>query len=131
MFTYQSYLEENDSITFQHAEEIYTRILSIATKSDMEFNRLWKIMIENAINYSNMRAKYSLQTLAERSEMFDTSRTTNHNVFMYSLEDVVFYMKEKNWNTDWFDQIGTIKNDRKRFGDFACYLVFIYSLNAR
>lgn len=131
MYTYQSYLEENDSITFEHVEEIYRDIFKIATKNDMEFNRLWKIMIENAINYSNMRAKYSLQNLAERSEMFDSSRTNKHNIFMYSLEDIVFYMKEKNWNTDWFNQIGTIKNDRKRLGDFACYLVFIYSLNAR
>ena len=131
MFTYQSYLEAKDRITFQDTEEIYNELRTAANTNNRQFQDLWKDVIQRAIDYVNFRAKYSIQTPNERSEDFDKTRTTKHNMFMYSLQDIVFFMDEQGWQTDWFKKIGTIKDNRKRLGDFACYLVYIYSLNAR
>lgn len=50
---------------------------------------------------------------------------------MVSLKVIAAYMRERKWDSTWFEQLGTIERDRKRFGDFACYLVYINSLNAR
>ncbi|WP_240050995.1 hypothetical protein [Metabacillus litoralis] len=87
-------------------------------------------MIEAAIIYVNTRAKWSVQTLEERRDI-DDSRTHQHNTFMINLKVIATYMRQQNLSSEWFDKLGTIENNRKRFGDFACYLVYINSLNAR
>ena len=130
MKTYDEYLKANDGITFEECSKIYNYIIEAANANDEEFKDYWKEMMNNAITYANTRAKWSIQTLSERREI-DERRTRQHNDFMASLKLIASYMKEQNWNSNWFNQLGTIENDRKRFGDFACYLVFINSLNAR
>ena len=130
MFTYKEYLEEKGSLTFQEAEEIYSQILLSANTRDSDFKEFWEDMVKSAIAYANTRSKWSVQTLEERREI-DNSRTHQHNTFMTNLKVIATYMKQQNWNSEWFDELGTIESDRKRFGDFACYLVCINSLNAR
>lgn len=130
MLTYKTYLEEKDSLTFQEAEEIYSHILQSANTSDSDFKEFWEDMIKSAIVYANTRAEWSIQTLEERRDIND-SRTHQHNTFMINLKVIANYMKQQNWSSVWFDELGTIESDRKRFGDFACYLVCINSLNAR
>lgn len=130
MFTYKEYLEEKGSLTFQEAEEIYSQILLSANTRDSDFKEFWEDMVKSAIAYVYTRSKWSVQTLEERREI-DNSRTHQHNTFMTNLKVIATYMKQQNWNSEWFDELGTIESDRKRFGDFACYLVCINSLNAR
>jgi hypothetical protein len=105
-------------------------MLQSANNRDSDFQEFWKDMIESAIIYANTRANWSVQTLEERRNI-DDSRTQQHNAVMINLKAIATYMKQQNWNSEWFDKLGTIENDRKRFGDFACYLVYINSLNAR
>ncbi len=130
MLTYKTYLEEKDSLTFQEAEEIYSQILQSANTSDSDFKEFWEDMIKSAIVYANTRAEWSIQTSEERRDI-DDSRTHQHNTFMINLKVIANYMKQQNWSSVWFDKLGIIESDRKRFGDFACYLVCINSLNAR
>jgi ribosomal protein L11 methylase PrmA len=130
MLTYKKYLEEKDRLTFQEAEEIHSQILQYAMNRDSDFQEYWEEMIRSAIFYANTRAQWSVQTLEERRNI-DNSRTHQHNDFMINLKVIATYMKQQDWSTEWFDKLGTIEKDRKRFGDFACYLVYINSLNAR
>ncbi|SDM66102.1 hypothetical protein [Sediminibacillus halophilus] len=128
--TYETYLQAIDNLTFEESTDIYNEIIKSANTNDQEFQEFWEDMMDNAITYANTRAKWSIQTSTERREV-DERRTRQHNGFMASLKLIASYMKEQNWNAAWFDRLGTIENDRKRFGDFACYLVFINSINAR
>jgi hypothetical protein len=128
--TYDTYLGANDSVTFEESSKIYSQIIDAANTNDQEFIGFWEDMITNAITYTTTRAKWSIQDSKERREV-DERRTREHNDFMFSLKLIASYMKEQNWDATWFDQLGTIQNNRKRFGDFACYLVYINSLNAR
>lgn len=130
MNTYASYLENNDCLTFQEAEKIYSQILHSANTRDRDFQEFWEDMIKSAIAYANTRAEWCVQTLEVRRDI-DDSRTRQHNAFMTDLKVIANYMKQQNWSSVWFDKLGTIESDRKRFGDFACYLVCINSLNAR
>jgi hypothetical protein len=130
MLTYKKYLGEKDCLTFQEAEEIHSQMLRSANTGDRDFQEYWEDMIESAIVYANTRAKWSVQTVEERKDI-DTSRTHQHNTFMINLKVIATYMKQQNWSSEWFEKLGTIEKDRKRFGDFACYLVYINSLNAR
>ncbi|QWC25115.1 hypothetical protein KJK41_22055 (plasmid) [Bacillus haikouensis] len=130
MLTYKKYLEEKDCLTFQEAEEIHSQMLQSANNRDSDFQEFWRDMIESAIIYANTRAKWNVQTLEERRNI-DNIRTHQHNTFMINLKVIATYMNQQNWSSEWFDKLGTIDSDRKRFGDFACYLVYIHSLNAR
>ncbi|MFT8322389.1 MAG: hypothetical protein ABF649_15965 [Bacillus sp. (in: firmicutes)] len=130
MDTYNGYLKANNCLPFEESSTIYNQIIESANLNDQEFKEFWEEMMNNAIIYANTRAKWSIQNFTERREV-DERRTRQHNDFMFSLKLIASYMKEQNWNADWFNQLGTIENDRKCFGDFACYLVYINSLNAR
>ncbi|NLP52033.1 hypothetical protein [Bacillus sp. RO1] len=130
MLTYKNYLQEKDSLPLQEAEEIHSQILESAKITDSEFQEYWEEMIHSAIIYANTRALWSVKSLEERRDI-DNSRTHQHNDFMINLKIIATYMKQQDWSAEWFDKLGTIEKDRKRFGDFACYLVYINSLNAR
>lgn len=130
MNTYDGYLKANDCLTFEESSNIYNQIIKSSKINDQEFKEFWEEMMNNAIIYANTRAKWSIQNSTERREV-DERRTRQHNDFMASLKLIASYMREQKWNITWFDHLGTIENDRKRFGDFACYLVYINSLNAR
>lgn len=75
-------------------------------------------MLESAIVYANTRAKWSIQTWEERRNI-GGSRTIKHNAFMGNLQIIARYMEKQGWDSEWFDKLGTIENDRKRLGDFA------------
>lgn len=130
IYTYGEYLKANDRLTFEECFVIHNHIIESADVNDREFKEFWNEMMLAAIAYANIRAKWSVQTFTEQREA-DARRTRQHNAFMASLKLIYSYMKEQKWNTDWFEKLGTTENDRKRFGDFACYLVYVSSLNTR
>lgn len=130
MLTYDNYLEITDSLTFQEAIEIHSKILQYAITTDEDFQELLEDVVKAANNYANARANWSVQTNEEKRSV-DESRTLLHNDFMATLNILARYMKNQGWNSEWINELGTIENDRKRFGDFACYVVCINSLNAR
>ena len=127
MVTYQDYLKEANSLTFEGAEKIYTAIVSQFQSGDRELERLFGTMQERAVNYAGYRAKWLLQTLHERLEI-DETRSRHHDLFIKAKNDLVKYMYANKMNIDWADELG---EERKKIGDFACYIVFVMSLNAR
>lgn len=130
MLTYDHYLEAKDSLTFQEAENIYSRILKHSNDKDEDLQEFLTDVMQAANNYANTRSNWCIQTTEERRNV-DEARTIQHNAFMVTLSILARYMKNQGWDSEWMDQLGTVENDRKRFGDFACYMVCINSLNAR
>ncbi len=127
LVTYQEYLKEENSLTIEEAEKIYLAIMGQNPSRDREFERLFGILQERAVNYAEYRARWLLQSLHERLEA-DATRSRHHDLFIKAKNDLVNYMYANKMNTDWADELG---DARKRIGDFACYMVFLMSLHAR
>ena len=130
MFIYEDYLKEENHLSFEKAVKIHAEILKAGNLNDIDFKELWEEVLESAIVYGHTRALWSIQSFEQRREI-DETRTRQHNLFMSNLKVLMRYMEGQGWHTEWFVKIGTIESDRKRLGDFACYLVNLQSLLAR
>ncbi|RHW36010.1 hypothetical protein D1B31_18145 [Neobacillus notoginsengisoli] len=130
MLTYTNYLEVKDRLTFQEAAALHLRVVQYVKQKDDVFQDLLEDVVKSANSYASTRANWSVQTTEERRDV-DSSRTIQHNDFMATLKILARYMKNQGWDSDWIDELGIVEKDRKRFGDFACYIVCINSLNAR
>lgn len=107
-------------------EKYYTEILDCCHKND-ETLEMWQDLLNKAIEYTSIRAKWSLMPTEEKVEN-DAYRTACHDSFINSLKMYVRYLK----------QIGIelslnklIEQDRKTIGDFANYIVFTEAIKNR
>lgn len=130
MTTYETFRENKDILTFEEAIDIHSQIIHSANTTDRDFKELLEDLIGSAIIYADFRARWSLMDFDERKKI-GASRSLQHNAYMSNLEIVARYMKHKGWDSDWINKLGTKENDRKRLGDFACYLVCINAVSAR
>lgn len=100
MLTYDHYLKINDSLAFQEAIEIHSKILQYANTKDEDFQELLEDVIKAANNYANTRANWSIQTTEERRNV-DGVRTIRHNDFMATLKVLARYMINQGWDSGW------------------------------
>ena len=75
--------------------------------------------------YADLRAHWKITPKPQRN---NDQRTVKHDNVIASLDQLAECMKEQNLNADWREELG---NQRKRIGDFACYVSLIYGLSAR
>ena len=63
----------------------------------------------------------------ERMEA-DKGRTIKHNAFIDSLNILTRLLNSDGISTPWREQLG---DDRKRIGDFACFVAYIVGISNR
>ena len=80
-----------------------------------------------AITYAGIRATWFNLNFGERAAA-DADRTRKHDLFINAKNKLAEYMYENKMNIDWDDELGT---QRKRIGDFACYMVFLIAVSER
>lgn len=124
--TYEDYKIVPGSLTFEEMAALHKNIVDEA-KLDADSADLFRNLITAAVKYSQSRAKWPLWDREKRIAE-DSSRTSRHNQVIDSFNILARYLKMQGKPATWRDVLG---DDRKRIGDFACYLVFIGSLNAR
>lgn len=124
--TYDDYQTMPGSLTFEQMADLHKQILDDA-KTDADSADLFKDVFATAVKYSQSRASWPLWDREKRMEE-DSSRTSRHNQVIDSINILARCLKAQGKAAAWRDVLG---EDRKRIGDFACYLVFIGSLNAR
>ena len=63
----------------------------------------------------------------------DEYRTQRHDAFLNSLSMMRTVLDKMGKSTEWFDMLGEDiqKTNRRRAGDFACYVVLMRSLGTR
>ncbi len=64
----------------------------------------------------------------------DPNRTSCHNSLIIKFNQLARYLKMQGNSASWRDELGYEEDDpynRKRIGDFACYIVFLNSIHAR
>lgn len=124
--TYEDYQAMPGSLTFGEMAALH-REMKEETGSDADALDLCKDLLTAAVKYSQSRAGWPLWDREKRMEE-DSLRTTRHNHIIDSFNILARYLKNQGKPASWRDALG---DDRKRIGDFACYLVFIGSMCAR
>lgn len=130
--TYEEYLGMEQSLTFDEMEKLHHEIVT-QIGSDIDAKDLYGELIATATKYAAIRAEWLLYNKEEKAER-DSRRTSCHNSVIIKLNMLARYLKTQGKDVKWRDCLGYEKDNlcnRKRLGDFAAYLVFVNSLNAR
>lgn len=111
---------------FEIFKKYYNEIVDNCNKNDEVFE-MWQDLLKKAIEYTSIRAKWSLMSREEKIDN-DTHRTACHDSFINSLKIYVRYLKQLGID---FLVNELIEQDRKTIGDFANYIVFREAINNR
>lgn len=130
--TYEEYLTMPMSLTFEEMAALHRQIAA-ETDGDTEALDLYKDLLAAAVKYAESRARWPLWDREKRMEE-DPVRTSRHNQVVLALDMLARYLQMQGKPALWRDTLGEEAQNpycRKRLGDFACYLAFAESLNAR
>ena len=130
--TYEEYLKTQKSLSVEQMQEIHTQILEEIKIND-EAEELYDELVKCAVRYAKFRSEWFLWSKEEKMNN-DSSRSACHNSLIVKFNMLARYLKMQGKEAAWRDRLGYEEDDvynRKAIGDFACYIVFINSINAR
>lgn len=115
----------NNVLQYQEALELYTVMTENLNRHDADILDLYNRLLEKAIRYAHIRAEWNTLSREEKLEQ-DSSRTAAHDSFISSIN--IIARSEGEIGLQWRERLG---NDRKRVGDFACYIALFRAIDAR
>ncbi|MHA2623611.1 hypothetical protein ACXZ71_09755 [Streptococcus agalactiae] len=127
MISYQNFLKAKDSLSFEVCTNYFQDLIIAVNQTDEDSLLYWNDFISASVDYSQARGEWLLLSREEKHAK-DDMRTTKHNKFIYTLKIFIAYSKQKGYDFPWFE---SIKENRKQLGDLACYISYIYAVNAR
>jgi hypothetical protein len=120
--------DASETMLLSEADAIFKELnASLNQRADKHLILLYNDMITKAIDYAGIRSEWLLLTAEEKKYNRET-RSTVHDTFLVTLNKLEEEMLQRRRPTEWREHLG---NDRKRIGDFACYLALFYALNSR
>lgn len=123
---YNSFLNEKDALSFEQCGKIHQTILD-GLGSDEEIIEIWQEFLKASMDYAYTRSLWLLWERSTRQEK-DSGRTAQHEKVIYNIKLLRRYMEHAGQDVDCLKEI---EDNRKRIGDFACYIAYIYAVNAR
>ncbi|MBQ7371308.1 MAG: hypothetical protein IJW67_05415 [Blautia sp.] len=129
IYLFEDYLRENGALSSEEMDRLYEEMAG-EIGQDEDALELYGQLLETAIRYANFRAKWCLMTREEKLDA-DGSRTSCHNSVITKINMLSRYLRMQGKSAAWRDVLGDESVNRKRIGDFACYLVFVSAVNAR
>lgn len=130
MFDYHEYLRKNDVIAMEQAAEIYRKICDSLDPDDEDGMEILGEYLAAAAKYAGIRAGWNRLSREEKVDT-DANRTACHNKVIFHLNILSRYLASKWKDTSWRDELGDEKENRKKIGDFACYVALMEGLDAR
>ncbi len=130
--TYEEYLPMSQSLTFEEMVQTHHEMLS-ELGNDEDALELYEELISAANKYSVFRSNWCVWSREEKIDK-DPSRTSCHNSLIVKFNQLARFLRMQGKAAAWRDALGYEEDNpyyRKRLGDFACYIVFINSVNAR
>lgn len=127
MVTYQDFLSERDALSFDTCQAYYESFLVALDWSDEEQLAYWRDFVGASVAYAQARGEWLLFSREEKQAK-DEARTIRHNKVLFTLKLFIAYSQEKGRIFPWYD---AIKDKRKQVGDLACYVAYVYAVNAR
>lgn len=131
MVTYEDYLKEPQCLTFDEMEQLH-KMISTEIGTDPDAREIYLELIGKATDYACIRARWPLLSKTEKMEQ-NPGRTACHDSLIVKVNMLSRYLRLQEKEAAWRDILGDEADpyNRKRIGDFACYLAFINGLNAR
>lgn len=129
---YEEYIPMEGSLSFEEMGKLHSRMLE-EIGSDADALELYEELLTAANKYSAFRAGWCIFGREEKLEK-DESRTICHNGLIVKFNQLARYLKMQGREADWRETLGDEAENpynRKRIGDFACYIVFVNSICAR
>ena len=130
--TFKTYEEMPCSLKFEEMQELHRSILDNIS-GDEDAQELYAELVGKANTYASIRAGWPLLSREEKQDT-DRRRTACHNSLITHFNMLARYLKKTGRDAEWRDRLGYEEDDlcnRKRIGDFACYLAFVNGINAR
>ena len=124
-FIYDNYLKMPDDLEFEQAMKVYEELLEENLEEDEIYDKLWDHALHCMIDYGSLRAHWKITPKTDRS---NDDRTVMHDSVIHSLDELAAYTKEHGKEAKWREELGY---QRKRIGDFACYVSLIYGVFER
>lgn len=146
-YNYDDYQTTNEHLTFAEMQRIQQAIIENAQADDDVFIEIWHDLVSAAVDYTQARDQWYLtdpeaMTVQDR-ERQDLARTEKHNAVLDNFIILERLFISNGWpSADWTEKLflqqavpnrnrDDINAHRKRVGDFANYLAFIYALSSR
>ena len=130
MNSYEMYLKHpaGDVLPVEEAMQIYSDIFEGVSRCTIEDKgEFVNDFLAKACKYASMRNQWEFWS-AEEKMSNDEGRTIKHNSFIDSVNILSRLLNSDGIETPWREQLG---EQRKRIGDFACFVSYIVGINNR
>ena len=128
MNSYETYLKMNYILQIEDAMEIYNGMLETLSLCKVEGKAdIVHELVRSSCYYTEVRMSWEFKTNAEKVAD-DPNRTLAHNAVIRNVDIVARMINNAGIETPWRDKLG---NDRKRIGDFGCFIGWITAINNR
>lgn len=130
MKTLNSYLNSGSghTLTLDEMIQLYDAMVLSIDQCESEYKKdLLDDMLKAACYYANFRAEWEFMERKQKITA-DKSRTMAHDSFIRALDILVRLIRNSDGDVSWFELLG---DNRKRIGDFACFIAFIIEINNR
>ena len=132
LLSYEDYLTGVNALSWEEMQKLRQEMAE-EIGNDPDALELYDELMKAATRYAQIRAEWLLMRWEERADQ-DAYRTSCHDSVITHFNMLARYLNRTGKMAAWRDALGYEKDDRynrKRIGDFACYLVFLNSLLAR
>ncbi len=130
MNTYEGYLKKSagSTLKIEDAMEIYQDLVESVSKCKLEDKMdFWNEFLQAALNYTTIRCKWETMSNAEKMEA-DRGRSLTHDGFITSVNILSRIAEQEGVDNSWREMLG---DERKRIGDFACFVTYITGISNR
>ncbi|WP_239724965.1 MULTISPECIES: hypothetical protein [unclassified Mammaliicoccus] len=136
--TYLTVINDKDTLGFEECEKIYTKMVQNIDINDSEDIEYWNDLINACSEYTKERSSWLLLSKQQRIDR-DKNRSAIHDGLLVKLNIIKRLFESKNLDVKWFNvfkinsDLGVEKVNihRKRVGDLANYIAYIYAINSR
>ena len=128
----EDYRKMEKSLTLEEMQQLHQDMMTGV--GDDEYGlELYEELVEQANRYVTFRSNWPLWSREQKTEK-DSNRTSCHDSLIIKFNQLAKYMEIQGKDIEWRHKLRHIEDDpynRKRIGDFACYIVFVNCLCTR
>lgn len=128
----EDYEPSKYSLTFDEMREIHEEMLSEIGNNE-DAMEIYEELVEKARNYVIYRQNWTFDSFEEKMNK-DSSRTSCHDSMIVKFNMLERILKMNGKEAAWREKLGRTEEDpdyRKRIGDMACYIIFVYAICSR
>ncbi len=128
--TYEKYLKHptGNSLKIEDALQIYEEMAASFEKCRLEDKMdFWNECLKKAAEYTKIRNDWEFMSREEKADD-DGRRSLVHNSFITSINVLSRIAGNEGIDNTWREKLG---DDRKKIGDFACFISYMTGVSNR